>query len=104
MVDLDAYQKFASSNILPETLKREPVVAFALGLTGEAGEVVDDIKKRVFHGREIAIEHTAEEIGDVLWYLANIATIYGLRLEDIIAQNIQKLERRYPHNEEEHDH
>lgn len=94
---LREYQEFASRGILPATLEQPtPVVGFALGLAGESGEVVDDIKKRVFHGREVPIEHTAEELGDVIWYVANICTQYNLNLEVVLQQNIQKLKERYP--------
>lgn len=90
------YQEFASKGIHGATLEREPVVGFALGLVGETGEVVDDIKKRIYHGRDIPLQHTAEELGDVLWYVANIATQYGFNLDDIVAQNMKKLKNRYP--------
>ena len=94
---LHEYQEFASRGILPATLEQPtPVVGFALGLAGESGEVVDDIKKRVFHGCEVPIEHTAEELGDVIWYIANICTQYNLKLEVVLQQNIQKLKERYP--------
>ena len=93
---LKEYQAFAAQGIHDATLEREPIVGFALGLVGETGEVVDDIKKRIFHGREVPMEHTAEELGDVLWYVANIATQCGLSLEDIIQQNVTKLMARYP--------
>lgn len=93
---LSEYQTFAALGIHDATLEREPIVGFALGLAGEAGEVVDDIKKRIFHGREVPMEHTAEELGDVLWYVANIATECGLSLEDIMSQNMCKLLSRYP--------
>ena len=102
-MDLNEYQKFAACGILPATLEREPVVGYALGLAGEAGEVVDDIKKRVFHGRDVPIEHTAEELGDVLWYVANIATQYNLSLQDIIEQNVKKLRVRYASKYDEGD-
>ena len=42
------------------------------------------------------VENLREELGDVLWYVANIATQCGLNLEDIIAQNVDKLLARYP--------
>lgn len=93
---LNEYQSFAAQGIHDATLEREPIVGFALGLAGEAGEVVDDIKKRIFHGREVPMEHTAEELGDVLWYVANIATQCGFSLDDIIQQNVDKLQKRYP--------
>lgn len=94
-MNIQEYQQFAARGILPATQEREPIVAFALGLVGEAGEVVDDIKKRIFHGREIPLEHTAEEIGDVMWYVANICNVYGFDLETILKQNVDKLTKRY---------
>lgn len=93
---LNEYQSFAARGIHDATLEREPIVGFALGLAGEAGEVVDDIKKRIFHGREVPMEHTIEELGDVLWYTANIATQCGVSLEEVIDKNVSKLLERYP--------
>ena len=93
---LKEYQQFAACGILPATLEREPIVGFALGLAGEAGEVVDDIKKRYYHGRAIDENHTLEELGDVMWYVANIATQMGASLEDIMVNNVEKLTKRYP--------
>ena len=93
---LKEYQQFAAQGILPATLEREPIVGFALGLAGEAGEVVDDIKKRYYHGRTIDENHTLEELGDVMWYVANIATQMGASLEDIMVNNVEKLTKRYP--------
>lgn len=95
-MNIREYQRFAAKGILPATLEQEPIVAFALGLVGETGEVVDDIKKKIFHGRNIPIEHTAEELGDVMWYVANIANALNLDLETILAENVNKLTNRYP--------
>lgn len=96
MMTLQEYQKFCNKGVLEETRKREPVVGFALGLVGETGEVVDDIKKRIFHGRDIPLEHTKEELGDVMWYVANICNVYGFDLQDVIDMNVRKLSARYP--------
>lgn len=93
---LKEYQKFCARGILPATLEREPIVGFALGLAGEAGEVVDDIKKKYFHGRDIDPQHTIEELGDVMWYVANIATQLGVSIEELIEYNVSKLSKRYP--------
>ena len=99
------YQDFAALGILQATLEREPIVGFALGLAGESGEVVDDIKKKYYHGRDVDPNHTLEELGDVMWYVANIATQMGASLEDIMVNNVKKLTERYPqmysHNKEE---
>ena len=96
MLDINDYQKFAAKGIRKESEGKNLVVGFALGLGGEAGEVLDDIKKREYHGRDISVEHTAEELGDVVWYVANIATQLGFSLEDILIYNICKLRDRYP--------
>ena len=92
---LEEYQKFCAQGILPATLEREPIIGFALGLAGEAGEVVDDIKKKYFHGRDIDPQHTIEELGDVMWYVANIATQLNTSLDKIIENNVNKLSTRY---------
>lgn len=95
-MNLQEYQEFATKGILPATLEREPIIGFALGLTGEAGEVADDIKKKYFHGRDIDTAHTLEELGDVMWYVANIATQLNTSLEKILKNNVNKLRTRYP--------
>lgn len=90
------YQLFAARGIRPESQGKNLLVGFALGLGGESGEVIDDIKKVEYHGRNIPIEHTAEELGDVLWYVANLATQLGYSLKDVVSNNKEKLRNRYP--------
>jgi NTP pyrophosphatase (non-canonical NTP hydrolase) len=68
----------------------------ALGLTGEAGEVADIIKKHTMQGHDLDCEHIAKELGDVLWYVAETATAIGYDLETIMQMNIDKLMKRYP--------
>jgi len=72
------------------------LVNYGLGIAGEAGEVADLIKKSVFHGHTIDIVEVKKELGDVLWYLSNIARLAGLTLDDVAVANITKLQRRYP--------
>lgn len=67
-----------------------------LGLAGESGEVVELIKKAVFHGHDLDRLKLRKELGDVLWYLAAIATMCGLDLDDVAEGNISKLKARYP--------
>lgn len=94
---ISEYQEFCARAVLPATLEREPIVGFALGLAGESGEVVDDIKKKYYHGRTIDPNHTIEELGDVMWYVANIATQLGITLDEVIERNVDKLCTRYAH-------
>lgn len=68
----------------------------ALGLTGEAGEVSDLIKKGIFHEKGIYLEHLKKELGDCAWYLAMICDACGFTLDDVMQTNIDKLKARYP--------
>lgn len=67
-----------------------------LGITGEAGEVADLVKKHIFHGHDLDKEHLAKELGDVCWYLAVTADVIGYDFETILKMNIEKLRARYP--------
>lgn len=68
----------------------------ALGLTGEAGEVADLVKKYWMQGHPIDSERLAKELGDVCWYIAETATALGYDMETIMQMNIDKLRKRYP--------
>lgn len=66
------------------------------GLAGEVGELCDHYKKYMHQGHDIDYDHMAEEAGDVLWYLAEIADALDVTLEHIARRNIAKLRNRYP--------
>ncbi len=68
----------------------------ALGLCGEAGEASELIKKHVFHDRPLDLEKLEKELGDVFWYLSQLASAAGLTLDAIAATNVAKLLARYP--------
>lgn len=72
------------------------IVNGALGLAGEAGECADHVKKHLFQKHNLDIAHLAEEIGDVLWYCAELASGINRSLDEIAEQNIAKLRERYP--------
>lgn len=67
-----------------------------LGLFGEGGELADQIKKTCYQGHELDADHMIEELGDVLWYCAELACGLGVTLEEVAQRNIDKLRRRYP--------
>ncbi|WP_232329777.1 MULTISPECIES: nucleoside triphosphate pyrophosphohydrolase family protein [unclassified Sporosarcina] len=69
---------------------------YAMGLSGEAGEVVDLLKKHVYHEHPLDREELAGELGDTLHYLSGLASMNGLTLEEIAIKNIEKLKKRYP--------
>lgn len=67
-----------------------------LGLAGESGEVLDMVKKWVFHEKDLDKDHLKKEIGDVMWYVAMICYAMGFDLDDVMQTNIDKLKARYP--------
>lgn len=82
----------------PDYSKEKAISNYAMGLAGEAGEVVDAIKKELFHGHEhdTTRQIVKKELGDALHYLSGLATLYGFTLEEIAKANINKLKERYP--------
>lgn len=76
---------------------RDAFLMAALGLAGEAGEVVDIIKKRTFHPAYVYDgAHLVEEMGDVLWYLGLMCLNTGTSFHLLMERNLAKLKDRYP--------
>jgi NTP pyrophosphatase (non-canonical NTP hydrolase) len=93
---LNQYQKLAARTAGAGGYGERRLIVATLGLTGEAGEFANMVKKLTAHGHEIPPDVLADELGDVLWYLAEAATTCGLDLGDIARQNVEKLKQRYP--------
>jgi len=74
-----------------------------LGLVGEAGEVAEKIKKVIRDNEGVVSEEKKEEIikelGDVLWYIANLSKELGISLEEVANKNIEKLISRQQRGE-----
>lgn len=88
-------QKALETAIYPEQYK---VIYPALGLTGEAGEVADKVKKIIRDGNgklsDEKRKEIAKEVGDVCWYIATMAHDIGYTLEEICQMNYEKLSSR----------
>jgi NTP pyrophosphatase (non-canonical NTP hydrolase) len=76
---------------------RDGLILAGLGLAGESGEVVDLIKKHLYHGADLDRARLLEEAGDVFWYLDEVLYRIGHSIGDAFAANDRKLEERYPH-------
>ncbi len=71
----------------------------AVGMSGESGEFSEIVKKCVFHGKKLTPElhlHLQKELGDVIWYWTNACRALKVDPNKIIADNVEKLEDRYP--------
>lgn len=75
---------------------RNRVLMACLGLAGESGETVDYLKKVIYHYHSLDREKLQKELGDVLWYVAEMCSALDINLEDVMVQNIAKLKERYP--------
>ena len=67
-----------------------------MGLCGESGEVADHIKKWLFQNHKLNENKIIEEISDVMWYVALMATALDIDLQTVLNTNIDKLRKRYP--------
>ena len=66
-----------------------------IGLSTEAGEFLDALKKHIFYGKELDRVNLAEELGDLCWYMAIVADELGFNFESVMDKNISKLKARY---------
>ena len=96
------YQVLAARTDKPNKKQKDLVTNAALGISGEAGEVADHIKKYAFQGHMLSRESVAEELGDILWYVAQMCRGIGWDMNMVMEKNINKLKARYPDGFTEH--
>ncbi|MBR1581826.1 MAG: nucleoside triphosphate pyrophosphohydrolase family protein [Bacilli bacterium] len=94
-LSFNVYQKEAFELISAEG-RKDMVLNGVLGLAGETGECCDIVKKYKFQGHELDKEHLKDELGDVLWYIAETCSGLGITLEEVAQYNLDKLHKRYP--------
>jgi len=68
----------------------------AAGISGEAGELLDAVKKHWAYGKPLDMENVREELGDIMFYVTAMMNVLDLDEEEIIWANVEKLEARYP--------
>jgi|TARA_B100000029_G_scaffold516143_1_gene627190 NTP pyrophosphatase (non-canonical NTP hydrolase) len=77
----------------------ERLLTAGVGINAEGGEFLEIVKKMVFQGKpwnDANKHHLIIELGDLMWYIAQATQALGVSFEDVIAQNVKKLEKRYP--------
>ena len=93
---INEYQKLAMTTLNKELSNEQALLNGCMGLCGESGEVIDLLKKHLSQGHDLNREKMIEEIGDVAWYIAEIAYALNVDLETVLTKNIEKLKKRYP--------
>ncbi len=89
------YQKEAYK-LISEEGKKDLITNGVLGLAGETGECCDIVKKYKFQGHPLDTEKLKDELGDVLWYIAETCSGLNITLEEVAQYNLDKLHKRYP--------
>jgi NTP pyrophosphatase (non-canonical NTP hydrolase) len=82
-----------------EEFPTERLLTAAVGMSAEAGEFTEIVKKIVFQGKPVNQEnlfHLKRELGDIMWYVANACLGLDISLEEVIQMNFEKLSARYP--------
>ena len=77
------------------TPEKADLLHMAVGVSGEAGELLDAVKKAVIYSKEMDLENIIEELGDLEFYMSKIRQIVGITREEILQRNIDKLSVRY---------
>ena len=98
-MDLKEYSRNACKTRATVGSARDALLNATLGIAGEAGELVECVKKAVFQGHSLAPDKIASEIGDLMWYLDWLREMHGLEWNKILDGNINKLALRYPMGE-----
>jgi NTP pyrophosphatase (non-canonical NTP hydrolase) len=98
-----SYTTFVSGLLKPgETILKEMAPSqanlahLAMGVSGEAGELLDTVKKHVIYQKPLDRENMIEELGDLEFFMQALRTAIGVSRDEVIARNIAKLEKRYP--------
>lgn len=89
------YQKKAMRTLNPKLTKNEVLVNGVMGLGGESGEVIDIVKKHLFQGHPLDKEKIIKELGDVMWYVAEVCEALDISLDEVMEGNIEKLQKRF---------
>ena len=75
------------------------LITAALGLCAESGEFTEIVKKCLFQGKPLSHDnhhHAVRELGDIMWYWTNACRALNVDPNEVVAENVRKLEARYP--------
>ncbi len=95
-MNLNEYQRLAQRTSNKKADNIDHILNGLMGLNGEAGECIDILKKYFFQGHELDKGKLIDELGDVLWYIAETCEGIGVTMEEVAIRNIEKLKKRYP--------
>ncbi|MFC6296088.1 nucleoside triphosphate pyrophosphohydrolase family protein [Lactiplantibacillus daoliensis] len=92
-MEFNDYQSLANRTLYGN---EQVLTNLSLGLASETGQVVDLVKKYTFHGESLNKDQLTKQMGDVLWYLSQVAEWADIPFDEVAKQNIAKLNQKYP--------
>lgn len=92
---LTDYQQKAARTINQKLAHPDMIRHGVFGLTSEAGEVAG-LYQKTLQGHKFEVDHLILELGDCLWMIAELCTAYGVDMNTVAEQNLEKLQARYP--------
>jgi len=97
-MDLNEYQRRANETDQRPGDEESALMFPLMGLASEVGSLITQFKKRVRDGdaHELFSERVGEELGDIIWYVANLSAKLGLDLESIAELNLRRIAERWP--------
>jgi NTP pyrophosphatase (non-canonical NTP hydrolase) len=87
------------ADLQSEGFPTERLLTAAVGMSAEAGEFTEIVKKIVFQGKPVNQEnlfHLKRELGDIMWYVSQACLGLDISIEEVIQMNFEKLNARYP--------
>lgn len=66
------------------------------GIGGEAGELMDAVKKSIAYNKPLDLENVKEELGDIEFYMERLRSVLGISRSEVLIYNYEKLRKRYP--------
>lgn len=92
----DDYEDFVDRLFQKRRSGEDGLLHAAIGIAGEAGEILDCVKKSWVYGKEIDRAHLIEELGDLIHYYQMLCLVLNIDADVPVENNIAKLKRRYP--------
>lgn len=90
-----ALSKNGSAIIRDLDPEKADLLHMAIGVSGEAGELLDAVKKSAIYGKSLDHKNMVEELGDLEFYMSRIRQIIGVTRDEVLERNFDKLSKRY---------
>lgn len=90
------YRRFVSGLFAKKNAGPDGFMHAAAGNAGEAGEIMDMVKKHWVYGKPLDREKLIEELGDQFWYFTALMELIDTDIWEVVSKNVAKLKKRYP--------